>query len=61
MKIGAWKFGRNPKSDCDWIKVQRKKRNKSPKRNKREIKVQREIKAIRNKREIKVQREIKGK
>ena len=43
------KFGRNPKCDRDWIKVQRKKGNKSPKR-KGKIKVQR-------KREIEVQRE----
>ena len=35
------KFGRNPKCDRDWIKVQRKKGNKSPKR-KGKIKVQRE-------------------
>ena len=39
------KIGRNPKCDRDWIKIQRKKGNKGPKRNgkinfQREIKVQ---------------------
>ena len=36
------KNGRNPKCDGYWIKLQRKQRNKSPKWNKREIKVQKE-------------------
>ena len=38
-EIGVQKFGRNPKCDRDWIKVQRKKGNRSPKR-KGKIKVQ---------------------
>ena len=37
------KFGRNPKCDRDWIKLQRKKGNKSTKRYKMEIKVQIEV------------------
>ena len=43
-------FGRNPKCDRDWIKVQREKGNKSPKR-KGKIKVQ--IKIGKNKLELK--------
>ena len=48
-------IGRNPKCDRDWIKVQRKKWNKSPKR--KGEKSEKRNKSPKRKGKIKVQRE----